>query len=216
MKRLPSYLSIFAIVFFSISCENQVGVDEDIKDSLEPVEEVTLIPSGDNTILNINKDSQAFFTVELQNVEMVEILENVETMQAWCIDWLKPIDSDNGSYEGVKLYSTFKVEKWKPINYLLNIIGVLKGNDPAITYREIQIAIWSLRANPEFNLETVDIEDLPGRFREGGEPKFSYEKVEKILEIVENNYRRYEYPQGSKYALIIETPEEYPNRFFRN
>ncbi|PKD44334.1 hypothetical protein [Rhodohalobacter barkolensis] len=210
MKAIIYYkIYLLAImVLFSISCENTVsGSEPDLTDTLDPVEDVLLIPGGENATILVNKNHQtAYFSLLLSDISPNDFIEN-GTKEAWCIDWTKPIQSSNSTYNGIKLYSTDMVEKWKPVNYLLNISQDLRSSDPDITWRELQIAIWSLRANPEFDLDTISTEDLPSSFRtENGERNFNIEKVNEILSIVESGYEDFDFSSGTKFAVIAETP----------
>lgn len=91
------------------------------------------------------------------------------------------------------------MEKWKPLNYLLNISQELKNNDPDLTYR----------ANPKFNVDTITVDDLPSLFKkEAGERNFSTEKVKQILSIVEVGYKDFIFSSGTKFAVIAETPPD--------
>ncbi|MDZ7660437.1 hypothetical protein [Fodinibius sp.] len=91
---------------------------------------------------------------------------------------------------------------------MINIKEDLMTNNPDITYREIQLAIWSFRAIPEFNLEEVALEDLPGRMVKDGKPNFSYERVKEIIATVEQGYGEFEYNDESKFAVIASTPPD--------
>ncbi|WP_372906211.1 hypothetical protein [Rhodohalobacter sp.] len=199
-------LAILAL--FSISCEKTVsGSEPDLSDTLDPVEGVTLIPGGDNATIQVNKNHQtAYFNLQLSDIGTNELIEN-GTKEAWCIDWTKPIQSSNTTYSGIKLYSTDMVDKWKPVNYLLNISQDLRSGDPDLTWREIQLVVWSLRANPEFDLNTVATEDLPSSFQtENGERNFDAQKVTDILAMVEAGYEDFDFSSGTKFAVIAETP----------
>ena len=195
------------------ACENvfNSNKDETISDlsgSLEPIEEVYMIDGGENAtlVVNTHKDDRAYFSIKFTEIEYNEIITN-GVKDAWCIDVSKSIDSNNGRYENIKLFSTHLVEQWKPVNYLLNIQQALRNNDPQITWLEIQLAIWSLRAYPKFDLHTTNLENLPGQFREDGQPLFSYEKVDEILAFVEANYRNFNFDQsGVKFAVVAEMP----------
>lgn len=196
--------------FFSTSCTNSLtGSEPDLSESLEPVEEVQLIPGGENATITVNKNrNEAYFSIQFSNISANNVIEN-GTKEAWCIYWTKSIDSNNGIYNGIKLYSTDLVEKWKPVNYLLNIRQELKNSDPDLTYRDFQIVLWSLRANPEFKLDNVAIEDLPSVFRtEDGQRNFNTEKVKQILDIVEAGYKDFSFSSGTKFAVIAETPAD--------
>lgn len=209
MKQTTKYVTylLAAIVFMNISCKNNTGNDGNLTDSLDPVEEVSLIPGADNTTLTVKSNTQAYFTLEFSNVGSNDIIGN-ESKDGWCIDVSETIDRNNAVYEDITLYSTDNVESWKPINYLENIREELKDEDPELSWLEIQVAIWSLRSNPDFNLNEANIEDLPSQFHNDGEPTFSVEKVNNIVDRVKAEYKDFEFTSGTKFAVIAETPPD--------
>ncbi|MDZ7757199.1 hypothetical protein [Rhodohalobacter sp.] len=203
---LPIYL-IFIIAVFT-SCINSTNSEEDISDSLDPVEDVTAITGAENSSIIVNRGSDSYFVIQFSQIQNNEIIENGYEGEGWCIDWQVAIDSDNGTYDNIQLYSTFNVEKWNPLNYFFNIVDDLKSADPELTYREFQVVIWSLRGFPEFNLEAIPNENLPSRMRTNGEINFSRDKVNTILEIVEGGYEDFEFVEGTRFAVIAETPSD--------
>lgn len=212
MKPIP--ISIIGLLtatcIFCISCTDSLtGSESDLSESLGSVEDVHLIPGGENATIMVNRNrKEAYFDIRFTNIESNNVIEN-GTLESWCIYWTTPIDSNNGIYEGIRLYSTDLVEKWKPLNYLLNISKELKNSDPDLTYRDFQIVLWSLRANPEFNVDTISIEDLPSLFKtENGQRNFSTEKVKQILSIVDAGYKDFSFTSGTKFAVIAETPPD--------
>lgn len=208
--------SIATIVLFLIvsgtllnSCKNLTGESDDISDSLDPVENVVPVEGAENATITVNKSSDYYFSIGFTDLAENTVIQDGFTGEGWCIDWQKPIDSDNGTYSGIQLYSTFNVEKWNPLNFLLNITDDLREADPELTFREIQAAVWSLRGFPEFNLEAIPDEELPSRLRgDEGEANFSREKVATILEIVEGGYENFNFTEGTRYAVIAETPAD--------
>ncbi|HSH53242.1 MAG TPA: hypothetical protein VK982_16065 [Bacteroidales bacterium] len=200
---------LMSIFLFAAACQDSTtGGGSDLTESLEPVEEVSAVEGGESATVMVNKDSKAFFSVEFSEIGANDIIQN-GTIEAWCIDWDTYINSDGGIYRDIPLYSTYNVEKWMPVNYLLNIQEALQANDPEITYLEIQLAIWSLRKNPEFDLDEVAIGDLPGRFEKDGQPTFNYEKVGEVLDEVEEGYRAFDFSAvGTKFAVIAKTPPD--------
>ena len=202
---------VASLLFFA--CEGVLNSNKnsdkpDLEESLDPIEEVILINGADNATLtvNINNDKTTYFTIGLNDIESNDIIIN-GLYDAWCIDVWKSINSNNGSYQNIELYSTYLVEKWKPVNYLLNIQEKLINQDPKITWLEIQLAIWSLRAYPEFDLDSVALEDLPGQFRNDGQSTFNSEKVKEILDIVNANYHDFDYTSnGVKFAVAAAMP----------
>lgn len=190
------------------SCKKDIaGNDPDITDSLDPVEEVSIISGAENTTVTVhlNKDDNAYFDLNFSNIEQNDVITN-GTRKGWCIDVWKPLDHNGGTYSGIKLYSTYLVEKWEPVNYLLNVEEELRANDDDITWLEIQLAIWSLRANPEFDLDEVDVEDLSSAMQTNGEPNYNHEKVKEVLDIVNQDYKDYEFSEGTKFAVVAEMP----------
>lgn len=196
------------LLLVSTSCKNLTGEEGDLEESLETVEEVIPVSGGENSTITVNRSNDTYFTLEFENIGSNDVIENGFTGEGWCIDWQMPIDSDDSVYDDVSLYSTFQVEKWKQVNFLFNIVDHLKNEDPDLTYREIQLVLWSLRGRPEFNLEELEVEELPGRMVSDGEPNFSYEKVENILQIIEAGYEDFDYTEGTRYAVIGETPSD--------
>lgn len=209
LKNFSTGLLCLSLLLILSSCSNLTSSDEDLTDSLDPVEDVTPITGAENSTLNVTRGPGSYFMLEFNSIQPNSVISEGMVGEGWCIDWEKPIDSDDGTYENIPLYSTFNVEKWNPLNYLLNIKEDLMDADSELTYREIQLVIWSLRGHPEFHLNEIAEEDLPPRMlNNDGEPNFSYDKVETILQIVEDGYEDFEFVEGTKYAVIAETPSD--------
>jgi hypothetical protein len=208
MNKLSDYrfvVCLLLMIFIIGSCDEIT--QGDLESSLEKIEKVEPIEGADRSTVIVNRSHSSFFSLELRGIsEAASVMNGVA--EGWCIDWQKPINSDNGVYENIQLYSTFRVEKWKPTNYLLNILPELKESFSGITYREIQAIIWSLQGFPEFDLKGISIEDLPARLKNNGEPNFSYETVFEIIDLVEAGYKGFEFSEGTKYAVIAETPAD--------
>lgn len=207
INNISFSLICFSLVLLFSSCKNLTGDDGDISDSLDPVEEVFPLSGAESTTINVNRGQDSYFLIQLSNLQENNVIPEGMIGEGWCIDWEIAIDSNNGTYENIPLYSTFNVEKWNPLNYLLNIKDDLMV-DLELSYHELQVAVWSLRGHPEFNLEAIPVDELPGRMRSNGEPNFSYDKVNSILEIVEAGYRDFDFVEGTKYAVIAETPSD--------
>lgn len=208
LKRttVPATLIICLIIFSA--CINSSTNEEDISDSLDPIEDVVPIAGTESTTILVNKGSDAYFTLEFSEIQQNEVIANGFTGEGWCIDWKVPIESDGTTYSNIPLYSTFNVESWYPLNYLFNIMDDLYQADPDLTYREIQAVVWSLRGLPEFNLEAIPDQELPSRLQNNGQANFSREKVATILEIIESGYQDFDFTEGTRYAVIAETPAD--------
>jgi hypothetical protein len=201
-------LAIFTALFVTISCKEVTDHNSiEISDSLEPIEDVTEIEGAQSATLIVEKSNDTYFNLEFQDIEANDIIAN-GIREGWCIDWQTPINSQGGRYENIRLLSTYRVEKWKPLNYLLNIKDDLLQNDPEMTWQEVQIMIWSLRGYPEFDLNEIPLEDLPSEMTTNGEPNFRYDRVNEMLELIKNNHQKYTYEQLPKFAVIAETPPD--------
>lgn len=206
---MRNYIGLFclSLAFIISACSNPAS-EGDISESLDPVENVSAINGAENTTMNVNQGPDSYFVLGFHSVQSNDVIADGMVGEGWCIDWEKPIDSNDGSYNNIPLYSTFNVESWNPLNYLFNIKEDLMNSDPDLTYREIQLVVWSLRGHPEFILDEIALENLPSRMRADGEANFSYEKVNSILEMVEAGYKDFEFTEGTKYAVIAETPAD--------
>jgi hypothetical protein len=210
-SALNNYHQLFILLILSlslgiVSCKSvTTSTDEGVQDSLDTVEEVELIQGASNVTLIVNSGDQAYFDLEFQNIEDNDLIAN-GLMEGWCIDWQTPISTQNGTYTGIQLYSTFGVEKWNEVNALLNIREQLKAEDSSITFREIQAAIWVLRPHPAFDLDDIDIDSLPNDMVRNGELLFDAQKVAEIVDTAKNKAKSFTYEEVTKFVVIAETP----------
>ena len=144
-----NHLSLMIIIAMGLlfsfsSCEPSTDVG--LEKSLNSVKSATPIPEGQNQVMELkhgdNQDS--FFTVQL---------DDGTVRDGWCIEWNEP--AGFGTQSGVKLYSTKGHAQWEELNYFMSIKNELRANDPALTYREIQVVIWSLIDNPSFDVDKI-------------------------------------------------------------
>lgn len=207
LELVLKYLVTGVLVVAILSCNTNSTDDTEIINSLEPVEEISLVPGAENASITVNKGQNSYLSVEIGSINNDEFT-GLGTLEAWCIDWRKPLDISNGVYSGIQVYSTFQVEKWSRINYLLNILDDLRDEDPELTFREIQIVVWALRLNPEFDPDNIEVDDLPSRLLKNGKPDFDIQKVEHILNRIEQNHTSFDFVAGTRYALVLETPAD--------
>jgi hypothetical protein len=211
MRSVQKFLLLLVTVstLLSItSCKNLTGDSGNISQSLEPVENVIPLEGAERSSITVNKGTESYFRLGFSGMGSNDVIANGFEGEGWCIDWQKPIESNGATYSDIQLYSTYNVEKWNPLNFFFNIMDDLKQADSDLTYREFQAVVWSLRGLPEFNLEALTDEELPSRLKSDGQANFSREKVATIIDIVEAGYEDFDFTEGTRFAVIAETPSD--------
>ena len=198
-------LYLLTVLIGITACDTNQSVG--LQDSLSMVPDLQLIKGAENTSITVNNGTDSYFSVDLANIAANDQVQEGNS-KGWCIAWNKPIASDNARHDGLKLYSSYGDENWRPVNYLLNIKPHLESVDPDLTYREIQAAIWTLMDFPKFDLNQIRIEQLPDRLVRNGQYNFDKQKVDQIVTHVKQNYESFRYNGASTYAVVVETPSD--------
>ena len=163
-----SFLSLIGVLLFSFmylsACENP---GNSLEESVAPYLELQAVEGASDVTMTVNRGTamgiDSYFAVDMMNFDSDGfITEGLK--EAWCLDYQKPIDQNNDVHTGIKMYNTFGSDNWKPANYLMNIKDELKAADPSLTYKEIQVALWSLIEVPSFNIDKAISEgSMPSR-----------------------------------------------------
>lgn len=169
-KRLPILLlTVIALMLSSCEQSSQVSLSE----SFKYIKTVTPIQGAQNTTMSLAAETNpsSFFEVTL---------EDGSVREGWCVEWND--DYVKGEQKGVKLYSTKGHPAWKTLNYFMSIKDQLMIDDPSLTYREIQVIIWSLIDNPSFDVDKIsEYEHMPSSIYSNGEAHFDVQKVKDIV-----------------------------------
>jgi hypothetical protein len=184
-----------------MSCDT-ISENRGLEESMEIVPNLKLVNGADNVTMKVNRGEakNSYFSVELNNVGKNSVINN-GVQEAWCIVYDKPLDSNGGVYDGVKLYNTFGDKSFKPLNHFLNERYDLRRQYSQLTWREEQVIIWSVmdKHNP-FDVEKVDITRLT-RLHSNGQPLFDKDLVKEILTKLEREVDSFEYKTGQVYAI---------------
>lgn len=215
MKNLKfaGILLLTAGLFYFSACDNSINNTPNLEESLELFAGLDAIPEAGNSTVKINKGTDlykdGYFRVKVGNVLPNKYIKNVET-EAWCLEWKKPLRSNNDVHTGVKMFATGDNDKWKPLNYLFSIRQKLQADDPDLTYLEIQAVVWSLAGYmniaPEFNVDKLNDNELPSRLRSNGAANFSRDKVKTITQKVLSEYDSYTVNIGG--LALMNNPDE--------
>jgi hypothetical protein len=203
---------LFAVLFMS-AC--QTDTSSSFEDSIEPYMELEAIDNTDNTIIKVSrgdtKGLDSYFAFDLNNIPDHGLVRTGIT-EGWCVEWNKAIAQNDDIHGGVKMYSTNGSTNWKPANYLMNIKDELQQQDSDITYREIQVALWSLIETPAFDLDKVlENGTMPSRMLLNGEPNFNVNKVKEIVSRVRSEVTNFDYGPNKQFIVFARTEDSQQN-----
>ncbi|MEX0721205.1 MAG: hypothetical protein WD511_02085 [Balneolaceae bacterium] len=216
LKRatLKKLALVVGVLFYFTACdfptESEETEDTEDTENYNLYHNLEIVTGAEQTKVTINQGSavgrDAYFEFEIDNINSNLIAPGVH--DGWCIEWTKPIAQQGDTHEDLQMYSTYGKEKYKPLNYFLNIKDQLKAEDSELTFREFQAIIWSVTEGPEFDLNTLSNDELPPRLLKDGEPDFSKEKVNAIVDQVRANAAAFEYNSTTQFALFMQTGDD--------
>lgn len=209
------FLSITAMIFYLVACTDNTTGGLEFNEELQVFTDLEPVEGTNDLIVNLKRGQDvgidSWFVFNFRNIEEGAILPNGE-MKGWCVEWNKPIRANNTDHTDINALSTLNNEKWKDLNYFLNIKDELQEADPELTFRDMQAVIWSLIGIPEFNLDELSDSDLPTRLLDAnGIAAFSREKVDEIVTTVKENSSGFTIEEGDRYAILLETGDEKQN-----
>lgn len=203
--KLPLATNLLFLVAMTLllSCD---GIDPTgpIEEKIEEAE-LSVIDGRENAAIKVSEGSNSYYSLEISGKYKSD-LSSPESRKGWCIAWNDPISSGNTTHENLRLYTTFGEDHWKPINYLLNIKESLIVEDRELTTYDIQAAIWALLDTPEFNLNAINLSELPSEMVQSGSAKFNKQKVDQIIAQVNSEYKSFQYRDQSTYAVVVKSP----------
>ncbi|PKD43334.1 hypothetical protein [Rhodohalobacter barkolensis] len=211
---IPAFFVV--LIFYTAACESPVN--NSFEESIAPYLELEAVQGASNTTFTVHRGTamgmNSFFAFDVSDVSDNTIVKEGLT-EGWCLEWNKPITSNGDVHRGIDNYSTYGSETWRPLNYLLSIKNRLIEEDPTITYKEIQVSIWSLIEEPKFDLDRVLASgDMPSSMLTDGQPNFSIEKVNAIVEKVRRENSSYTYSENSPYLIFAHTGDNSQNGGF--
>jgi len=188
MKRgiLTTLAILLAGMVALYSCDNIS--DQGIEESLDTVPNLVPVDGAQNVTATVERGSNSYFNINLSGVGENDFIREGIT-EAWCIDYRTPIDSDGSVHSGLKIYNTKGDKTFESINKLFLIKNHLMDQYEEITYREIQVAIWSLLEYPKFDMDNISTNDVPSRMVSNGQFNFDQSMVKRIVKTVKEGAR---------------------------
>ena len=202
---LSAFLILIVAGLFYTACDNN-STAPSFESSIDMVIGLEPVSGTENSKIQINKGTDqgvdSWFVFEIDEMQPNGIVGN-GVAEGWCVEWNKPIKSDGTIHQNKMSYSTFGKDKYKPLNYFLSIKDQLRAEDPSLTFREIQATIWSLVAEPKFDLNKLTNEELPARLKTSdGTPDFSKQKVLAMVDKVMTEVDSFEYKWNKPTAVM--------------
>ncbi len=214
-KALLFLSTITTMIVYLVACSDNTTGSLEFNEELQVFTDLEPVEGTSNLIVNLRRGENvgidSWFVFNFRNIEEDAILPNGE-MKGWCVEWNKPIQANNTDHTNINALSTLNNEKWKDLNYFLNIMDELQEADSELTFRDMQAVIWSLIGIPEFNLDELSDADLPTRLLDAnGIAAFSREKVNEIVGSVKENSSGFTIEEGDRYAILLETGDDKQN-----
>lgn len=152
MSALKLLLPLLIVAFAFMSCEqNVVGTFEDAIDRVPNVQTIT---GAENVTLNVTNDrDRSYFRVSVSNIAPNSDIAN-GVYYAWCVELDKPL-STGQNLDGAKLFSTRKDAAFNKVAYIINNRYTLERENPGLSWREIQVAIWVITDSPDMTLGSI-------------------------------------------------------------
>lgn len=161
------------------SCERPTTPDLEV--SIQPVRELT-------PIAGTNIEKFEIFQQDDQDSYLMVRFNDGRSLEAWCIEWNEE-ESFGIQKETAKFFSTKGHEAWEKLNYFISIKNNLMSDDASLTFREIQVVIWSLIENPVFNVDNIgEYKNIDPRIYKDGQPLFNVQKVKSIVNKVNSQF----------------------------
>lgn len=209
-RGIVVFMALILGTLYMGACQDNVNTT--MEDSVAPYMELQAIEEASNTTITVNqgenKGLDSYFAFDMSNLQSGGIVKEGLT-EGWCLEWDKPIRQNNDVHHGIEMFNTFGSTTWKPANYLMNIKDELKAEDPELTFREIQVALWTLIETPSFDLDkALQNGDMPERMMADGQPNFNIDKVKEINSRVRSEVSQFEYNPGSSYILFSNMKDE--------
>jgi hypothetical protein len=174
MKTISKCLPIILLAGIMLglsSCEQSSQVN--LSESFKYIKTVSPVQGAQNTTMSLQAEVNpgSFFEITLEDGSIRE---------GWCVEWND--EYIKGEQKGVNLYSTKGHKEWEALNYFMSIKDQLKMDDPSLTYREIQVIIWSLIDKPAFDVDKIsEYGNMPSSIYSNNQAHFDVQKVKNIV-----------------------------------
>lgn len=201
-QGLMAFLAITLFLSLS-SCDHftDTGSDSGIEEIVTFLESTEPITGAQNVTMDLSDghNEGAYFLIELSNIHDNAYITN-GVKKGWCIEW--DVSSIKEPQNNVKLHSTKNMTYWRNLNYLLNNIDLLKQQHPELSWKEIQVVVWSIVDYKPFDIDEVpEYSNFPSNFYKNGEYQFDADLAKEIIQYVRNNAKQMD---GGSFAIIIE------------
>jgi probable HAF family extracellular repeat protein len=155
-----------------------------------------------NLKLSISEAEETMYKAEIDGLRQVSA-PTTNMRVGWSLFPEIDISTGNSLYSNVTLLTTKDNSDWNKVNYLLNVRGELAESIQNLTRLEIQAAIWALSPHLDFDYQNPDTGAMTSSMLRNGSPAYHEATVGEVLNIVEQNYRGYEFDEFSVHAVIV-------------
>jgi len=208
MYKKHTYFTILTllVMVLIVSCDSDMSIGTGEISNMNPQPELSVVRGGESASIALERSDNAYYSLKLSNTGSNSHL-STGTRNGWLLTSNNNFEEE-ATLEDVALFSTYNEEYWKPVNYLLNERQKLKAADDELTYRDFQAAIWSLISYSGFDLESVQLNQLPSGMKNNGTIGYDKEKVKKLVAKAKSGANSFQYTSGSSYAIIAKSERD--------
>jgi hypothetical protein len=189
------------LLLFGIGCDQGENPVQSFRDVVDKIPNLVPIAGAENVSKTVKTSfDESYFTVEIRNVAPgADIRDGV--YNGWCAQMDVSITTDIETH-GHQVFSTEQDGKYRYINYLLNKRRAYQDSYAGLTWREVQVAIWTILETNDFSLGRIESR-IPGSV-----DGFNGDLVNTILSDVKKNGWKYKPEIGHIKANYINNENE--------
>jgi hypothetical protein len=143
------------LFLFLIGCDQGENPVQSFRDVVDKIPNLQPIEGAQNVSKTVKTNfDDSYFTIEIRNVAPGAAIQD-GVYNGWCLQMEVPISTDIETH-GHQIFSTQNDGKYNYINYLLNKRSSYNESYANLTWREVQVAIWTILETSDFNLGRIE------------------------------------------------------------
>lgn len=158
------------------------------------------VTEGGDVQITLNPGEKSLYDVRVERASSADY-PSEWPLKGWSLS--PEVSSASGTVRDVLIYSTKDEEKWNAVNVLISDRNELSRQHETLTFREFQVAIWTLLGEAEEG--RVDESNLPDEFSRNGHLSYDRDLVMQLVEHAESRQKSYQHKDHAAYGVVAKT-----------